>query len=117
MNQGLSTELAPAYKIKREPTNFKLEIGKSYLIENGNGRRNVTIVSMRKIEDDILIYYKYKVDRGNFFERLFTPVTGSGQTTLQTFKAQLLDYGKVESIDLIYPVDKPTENYYPIKEE
>lgn len=105
---GLSTKLAADYHIKEEPKGVKLEIDRWYTLSDGAyGTREVKIVSMRKLGDEIVIYYKWKKE-SNFTFSLSETYQYS-QSTLSTFKMQLLDYGKITSLDLIYPIEGGTQ--------
>lgn len=109
--KGLSTEFASAYKIKEEPKNIKIEIGRYYTLSNGSyGTFEAKIVSIRKVNDEILIYYKHTKDDGKFLTTWI-----HGQATLETFRAQLLEFGQINSIDLLYPQRKDGTEYYPNK--
>lgn len=101
MEKGLSTFVD--YSTKETPKSVKLEEGKWYVISDGSyGTRPVKIVSMRKMgaDDDLVIYFKW-VRSSTFFGLLKS--WNNESRGLTTFKAQLLDYGKLTSVDLIHP--------------
>ena len=98
---GLSTELAPAYHIKTEPKGVKLQVGSFYTLSNGNGTYEVKIVSLRKLGDQIMVYYKYQKDEYG----KWMPTWIHQSLSLDTFKVQLLEYGKIDSLELLYPTD------------
>ncbi len=101
---ALSTNFAKDYVIKNEPKGVKLEVGKSYTLADGYGNTyNATIMSMRKIGEDVIVYYKHLKQDGKLW-----PTYINKNVALQTFRAQLLDYGKITSLDLLYP-ESPTE--------
>lgn len=105
-SRGLSTELSPAYQTSERPKNVKIEIGESYEIMDGQGTIFVTIVSIRKINNEILIYYKYAKPDGKWEK------TWINQTVnLETFRARLLKFGEIKSLDLLYPTNGEN-NYY-----
>ena len=112
--KALSTEISPEYKTKEEPKNVKIEIGKTYTLTDGSGTQDVTIESIRKVEDDIIIYFKYpRCNNTGKISDLWSSTYGHGQRTLSTFRAQLLEFGQISSLELIYPTKREGENYYP----
>ena len=107
---GLSTHFAEDYKIKEEPKNIKIEIGNSYLLADGsNSTRQVKVVSIRKINDEVIIYFKWRrsTSSGRFLDFLTGGSWAHDQRSLSTFKAQLLSYGQLNEIEIVYN-DKPT---------
>lgn len=89
------------YETKDEPKNVKIEVDKWYTISDGYGTKEIKIVSIRKMDEEIFIHYKYQKEDGKW---IATWINNS--VTLNTFKAQLLEYGKLTSIDIIYPKNK-----------
>lgn len=113
--KGLSTEFAPAYKIEKGPKNIKIQIGKTYELTDGYGTKKVKIISIRKLNNEVVIYYSY--NKKGTSSSVFNNDTEVQQSvTLETFMAQCLEYGQVDSIDLLYPGDKD-EDYYKNKEQ
>lgn len=105
----LSTQIGPIYQTTERPKNVKIEIGCEYELMDGNGVKSVKIVSIRKINNEIIIMYKYPLENGKW-EKTYI----SNTVPLNTFRAQLLKFGEIKSLDLLYPTDGE-ENYY-IKE-
>ena|ERR1700733_15273007 len=107
---ALSTDLAKDYNIKVAPKNVKLEVGKFYNIINGNGVMDVKVVAIRKLNNDVVVHYKYASGKDS---RSFTDFSTNwvyNSVSLNTFKLQLLDYGSVDSIDLLYPSPEDTND-------
>ena len=94
---ALSTEVQ-AYQTKEKPKNVEIKKGGIYTLMNGNGTHDVTIVVIRKLGAEVIIYYKYKRDDGKFAVTWI-----NGQCNLETFRAQMIKYGEIESLELIYP--------------
>ncbi len=108
-SRALSTNFAPDYKIKEKPKNIKIEIGSSYLLTDGQGgTRQVKIVSIRKIDEEIIIYFKWRrAANGKFLDFILGGSWAHDQRTLGTFKAQLLQYGQLKELELVYNDKKP----------
>ncbi len=107
--QALSTEISPAYQTTERPKNVKIEIGKIYTLDAGSmGTQEVTIVSIRQLRNNVVIYYKYKKQDGKWYATYI-----NNQCTIETFRAQLLAFGELKSIDLLYPSGAEKDNYYP----
>ena len=104
---ALSTQVGPVYQTTERPKNVKIEIGCEYELMDGYGTKFVKIVSIRKLNDEIMIMYKYPKDDGKWDKTYI-----SNTVTLNTFRAQLLKFGEIKSLDLLYPTDGE-ENYYP----
>ena len=100
---ALSTKFAEDYNIKTPPKNIKIEIDKSYIISNGTGTQHVTIVSLRKVNQQVIVYFKWRRGGEN---KLINFLTGGtwihNNTPLEVFKAQLLSFGQINEIELIY---------------
>lgn len=93
---GLSTFVG--YFTKEVPKGVKIEKGKSYDLTDGYGTKRVTIQAIRKIGGEIVIYYKFHKEDGTW--------AGKSQetfTTLETFKAQMLEYASLDSIEIPFP--------------
>lgn len=90
------------YQTVEKPASLKLKEGEWYLISNGNyGTRKVKILSIRNISGDYVVYYKWISRSSGIFG--FTKVWSFDNTTLDAFKQQLLDYGKVSYVDIVHP--------------
>lgn len=106
MEKGLSTFVD--YTTKETPKSLKLEEGSWYLISDGSyGTRKVKIVSIRKLagEDDLVVYFKW-LRNSSFFG--FIKNWNHESRGLSTLKNQLLDYGKMTSVDIIHPSSQDT---------
>ena len=98
----LSTQFASDYIIKEIPTGVDLHVGKCYTLANGYNDGEVVkakIVSIRNINEVLIINYKYA--REIKFFGLFKTWRHTS-ATLPTFKAQLLDYGKINKVRVVY---------------
>lgn len=103
MTNALSTKFAGDYKIKEKPKNIGIKIGNTYTLADGSGgTRQVTIVSIRNLDGDIVIYYKWRKGNGKLFEFLTGGSWMNDSRTLPVFKTQLLEYGQMKEIELIY---------------
>jgi hypothetical protein len=105
MTNEISTKFADDYKIKIPPKNMKIEIGETYILCDGGGNtKHVTIVSLRKLNDLVMVYYKYR--RGSSSSKIMDFLTGGSwihcNCTLSQFKLQLLSFGQVNEVELIY---------------
>lgn len=110
MSTALSTKFASDYKIKEKPKNIGIKIGNSYTLSDGQGgTRQITIVSIRNLDGEIVIYYKWR--RANS-GKLWDFITGGSwindSRTLPVFKTQLLEYGQMKEIELVYTDKKQT---------
>lgn len=116
MTKELSTKFAEDYKIKEQPKNIKIEIGCSYTITDGSsGTRDVKITSIRKINEQVIIYFKWRKTTTNSYgdrkNKFWDFITGGSwahdQRSIEVFKAQLLQYGQLKEIELVYSDEKP----------
>lgn len=87
------------YDTKDTPKSVNIKIGKSYVLTDSyGGTKDVEIVSIRKIDNEIVIYFKWTKQDGKWLSTY-----NYGNMNLDTFKMQLLEYGQLDSIDIIYP--------------
>ena len=82
-----------SYKTREEPKDVRIEIGKFYTLSDGSGTKDVKIIGIRKLDEQVIIYYKYQVSNGKIMD--WGGTWRENQCTLDTFKAQLLEYGKL----------------------
>ncbi len=98
---GLSTELANPvlYIAKETPKGVKIKIGNTYKIINGYGEKEATITGIRKLDGEVIIYYKTPADNSKGWATNYS----EHSCGLEVFKAQLMDYGRMDEIELLYP--------------
>lgn len=92
-----------AVKSKESPAkSIKLEIGKWYdTLASYGDLRKVKIVSLKLVDGDYVVSYKY-VNSSKYFGLVTSWSFGS--STINGFKNSLVDYGKVNSVEIYYPV-------------
>lgn len=105
MTTELSTKFADEYKIKIPAKNMKIEIGESYILCDGSGAtKHATIVSLRKLNGMVMVYYKYR--RGSSSNKFWDFITGGSwihsNCTLSQFRLQLLSFGQINEVELVY---------------
>lgn len=86
------------YYTKENPKSVKLEIGSRYTMIDSYGTKEVIIEGIRKLGEEIIIYYKWGKEDGSW--KLSWNHASCG---LDAFKMQMLDYGKLNSLDILYP--------------
>ena len=97
---GLSTHVN--YFTKEVPTGAKLKVGFEYvLLDSYGAEKRVTITHIRKLGDQIMIYFKRYKHSGKLMYLHGT--WDFANCSLEAFRAQLLEFGSIDSLDLPYP--------------
>ncbi len=87
------------YKVKEVPKNVTLKEGRTYKICNGFGIKEAVVEGIRQLGDEIVVYYKVDNAESSFGSSKWQHTSAN----LNTFKMQMMDFGKVDELEIFHP--------------